>query len=345
MIRFLYQRALKPILFKFSPDFVHDVFVLIGKKCHLWPMKTLIQLFYGRSKAKYINVDGISYRGPVILAAGFDYNAHLSHSLDAVGFAGEEIGSVTAKPCKGNNPPNLKRLIKSKSIQVYKGLKNDGVDTIIQRLAKQTRPNDFVMGISIAKTNNEDCSVLENAIDDYLYSFKRLNETNTGDYYTLNISCPNAFGGETFTRADYLEKLLEKVKSVDCSKPIYIKMPINLDWNEFTGLLDIIVKYKIHGVIIGNLNKKYDEIDYPNEVDQNNYRGGLSGKPCQKRSTDLIRRTRQYCPDLTIIGCGGVITKEDALEKLDAGADLIQLISGMIFNGPHLINDINNQLR
>lgn len=344
MIKWLYKHALKPVMFKFDPDLIHTLFVKIGVACgDIAPLKTVINTIYGEPTGnKTLQVDGITYQGPVLLSAGFDYNAHLSHILFSMGFAGEEVGSVTARPCPGNPPPRLRRLIKSQSIQVYKGLKNDGVDVIIERIKKKNVPQKFVLGISIAKTNDQQNSTQEEGIKDYCYSFRRLNEENVGDFYTINISCPNAFGGEDFAKPDSLRLLLTELKKIPCSKPIYIKMPINKDWGDFQQLLHVIDEMGIQGVVIGNLNKKYEDADYPSEATKE-YRGGLSGKACQKLSNDLIAQTRKHYPQMTIMGCGGVLSADDALEKIRLGADLVQLITGMIFTGPHLMNEINGK--
>jgi dihydroorotate dehydrogenase len=277
----------------------------------------------------------------VLLAAGFDYNAQLAPVLWDIGFAGQEVGSVTAQKCIGNPPPNLKRLIRSQSIQVFKGLKNDGVEEIIKRIKKMDVPSSFVLGVSIAKTNNEECANEDEAIKDYVYSYNRLNEEGVGHFYTINISCPNAFGGEDFAKPEPLRKLLIALKKLASTKPLYFKMPINKSWEDFKELLDLLEQYKVHGVVIGNLNKDYKSIDFQEELPTSEFRGGLSGKPCQKLSNDLIRKTRAAFPAMTIMGCGGVLTVEDAKDKLEAGANLVQMISGMIFNGPHVVNDIN----
>ncbi|MEX0799191.1 MAG: hypothetical protein WD025_07085, partial [Bacteriovoracaceae bacterium] len=255
-----------------------------------------------------------------------------------------EVGSVSAKKCEGNPPPNLRRLIKSKSIQVYKGLRNDGVDTIIKRIKKMSLPEKFVLGISIARTNDVDCADVDKGIEDYLYSYKRLNEEDVGDFYTINISCPNAFGGEDFAWPLLLEKLLKALKTIPSQKPLYFKMPINRSWDEFKELLDILDENEVNGVVIGNLNKNYDEVDFSGEIPPGGYRGGLSGKPCKARSNELIKKTREAFPNMTIFGCGGILEPEDALEKLALGANMVQLITGMIFNGPHLINEINRMV-
>jgi dihydroorotate dehydrogenase len=258
-----------------------------------------------------------------------------------MGFGGAEFGSVTAKPCSGNETPRLTRAKISKSIIVYKGLKNDGVDKVIQRIKHKRIHRDFVNGISIARTNTVECANDAEGIADYTYSLKRLVEENIGRYYTINISCPNAFGGETFANVNRLPKLLESIKSINTDKPIYVKMPINPSWEEFNDLLDIIIGYKLNGVVIGNLNKDYNSLDYRDEAPKE-YRGGLSGKPCRILSNEKIERTRAKFGDkLTIIGVGGILTAEDAIEKFKLGADLVQLVTGMIFEGPHLISEID----
>ena len=344
MINWLYKHALKPVLFKFDPDLVHTMFVKVGVVCgNVSPLKTMIAKIYGEPDLnKPIIVDGLSFKGPVLLSAGFDYNAHLSHILISMGFAGEEVGSVTARPCPGNHPPRLRRLIKSKSIQVYKGLKNDGVEAIISRIKTKKIPAGFILGMSIAKTNDELNSSQPEGIKDYCYSFRRLNEEKIGDFYTINISCPNAFGGEDFAKAASLDVLLTEIKKISCQKPIYIKMPINKSWEEFQGLLEVIVEHHIHGVVIGNLNKNYHDADFPDEATEV-FRGGLSGKPCRELSNQLIKKTRELYPQLTIMGCGGILSADDALEKIELGANLVQLITGMIFSGPQLINEINKE--
>jgi dihydroorotate dehydrogenase len=342
MIKFLYKQVLKPLLFKFDPEWVHNVFVDMGESLGNSSLGRGIisSLYRYKGPDITITIDGITYKSPVMLAAGFDYNGRISHVLDCMSFGGDEIGSVTAKPCPGNPKPRLRRMVKSKSLVVYKGLKNQGVDKIINRLKSFKKPEGFVWGISIAKTNIPEITTLEAGIEDYYYSLKRLTEENMGDFYTLNISCPNVFGGENFADPIRLELLLKKLSDIKHNKPVYAKMPINSSWEEFNQLLEVLDRYGIHGVVIGNLNKNYNEADFPEEAPAE-YRGGLSGKPCFLPSNYLIRKTREnWGKRFTIIGCGGILSAKDAMEKLDAGADLLQLITGMIFEGPHLMKEI-----
>jgi dihydroorotate dehydrogenase subfamily 2 len=348
----LYKRFLKPILFRFDPELVHNAFVLYGQSLR-WqrPKRWFISKIYGyhasKNGGKDISktVDGIRYRIPILLSAGFDYNGKLTNVLPNLAFGGEEVGSVTARACPGNPKPRLRRLPHSQSIIVNKGLRNDGVDRIIQRLKKVKRAAKFVIGVSIARTNDEkSAQSIQAGIDDYAYSFRRLNEEHIGDYYTINISCPNAFGGETFATPENLSKLLPALKAIPCSKPIYVKMPINLSWTEFNELLKIIDQNGLEGVVIGNLNKNYADLDVREEAPKD-YCGGLSGKPCKALSTELIKKTREvYGKRFTIIGVGGIMSVEDAQEKFNAGADLIQLITGMIYEGPGLMKEIAESL-
>ncbi len=338
----MYKKILKPILFLCNPETVHKFFVWFGIFLGSNPITRALTNFIYGYKGKDISktVDGVTYRTPVILSAGFDYNGNLTQILPSLGFGGVEVGSVTARPCHGNQSPTLTRLPNSQAIIVNKGLKNDGVDAIIKRLKNKKRFKNFVIGISIAKTNDKQSADTQEAIKDYCYSFQRLNEENVGDYYTINISCPNAFCGETFTKPDLLEQLLFEIKKIPCTKPIYIKMPINFFWEETKDLLDVIIKYKINGVIFGNLNKNY--LDIPHTPERpSEYRGGISGKPCFHPSNILIEKTKkEYGGKLTIIGCGGIFTPVDAMYKFELGSELIHIITGMIYEGPSLIKRI-----
>ncbi|MCI5108507.1 MAG: quinone-dependent dihydroorotate dehydrogenase [Candidatus Pacebacteria bacterium] len=341
----MYRYVIKPILFLFDPELIHDLFISLGEFLGRFSFTRKITGYIYGNKSHSVVVDGIRYRNPVVLSAGFDYNGRLTEILPYVSFGGVEVGSVTAKSYEGNSKPRLTRLKRSQSILVNKGLKNEGVDAVIKRLGnKERREEDFVIGISVAKTNSKENCDTKEAVSDYIHSLKRLNKENIGDYYAINISCPNAFGGETFTTPELLESLLMEVVKISIEKPVYVKMPINMEWEEFKVLIDIIRKYRLNGVIIGNLNKNYNELVFREEA-PDSYRGGLSGLPCKDRSNDLIEKTRKHVgKDFTIIGCGGIFSVEDAKEKLHKGANILQLITGMIYKGPGLIKNISNNV-
>lgn len=339
----LYRYVLKPILFKFHPDLMHDLFVVIGEAAGKFAVtRKLFVRIYGYHGADISKtVDGIIYRTPVLLSAGFDSDGRLTRILPSLSFGGEEIGSTTAHPCEGNSRPRLTRLIRNKSLIVYKGLRNQGVDALIARFKRTPRVPGFVIGISIARTNDRAAATdVESGVDDYVETFKKLNATNTGDYYTINISCPNSYTGETFIEPKLLAQLLPRLREIPCAKPVYLKMPINIPWEQFSALLDIADENGIQGVIIGNLNKNYGHLAHPQDAPKE-FRGGLSGAPTFKLSNELIRKTREkYGTRFTIIGTGGIFTPLDAMAKFEAGADLIQLVSGMIFEGPGLMKKI-----
>lgn len=341
-----YTRVLRPIFFMCDPEFMHDFMVFWGEVFGaLPPLRWIIDAvwgYHGRDISKV--VDGVRYERPVLLSAGFDTDGRLSLILQSISFGGEEVGSVTARPCEGNARPRLTRLIRNGSLVVWKGLRNHGARVIAERLAhKKTCPpagGGFVVGISVAQTNDEKVSDAESGLEDYYQTFRIMNEKGVGDYYTINISCPNTFGGETFATPELLTRLLTKLSDVSCTKPRYIKMPINLEWDAFNALLKIIDRFGYEGVVIGNLNKNYSALDYPEDAPKK-WRGGLSGRPCFELSNELIRKTREtYGKRFTIIGVGGIFSPEDALAKFRAGADLVQLITGMIFKGPGLIGRI-----
>lgn len=338
----VYEKVLKPLLFSLDPEYVHDLFTDIGEKLGQSRFTRAITswIYNYRGHNASVTVDGLRYRTPIILSAGFDYNARLTTILPSLAFGGVEVGSITARPCAGNDTPRLTRLPRSRSIIVNKGLRNDGVDVIIDRLKKKERIDNFVIGVSIARTNDRKTNGVESGISDYLTSLQKLNQSGVGDYYTINISCPNAFGGETFAEPARLQLLLSALTTVKTTKPIYIKMPINLPWSDLDALLQVIEPFNINGVIIGNLNKDYSSLKIREEA-PTEYRGGLSGSPCFLPSNNLIRKTREkYGRRFTIIGTGGIFSPADAMVKLAAGADLIQLITGMVYRGPSLIKGI-----
>jgi len=340
---FLYRRVLKPILFKIHPDTVHNLFLALGEMMGKFSVtRKLFGFFYDYRGADIgKTIDGIMYRTPILLSAGFDADGRLTRILPSLSFGGEEIGSTTAHPCEGNPRPRMTRLIRNKSIVVFKGLRNRGVDALIKKLQRTPRIPGFVIGISIARTNEQAASTdIEAGIRDYVESFQKLNAAGIGDYYTINISCPNSYTGETFITPEHLARLLSRLREVPCEKPVYLKMPINVSWEQFVALLDIADKNGIQGVIIGNLNKDYSHLKHPEDAPKE-FRGGLSGAPTFKLSNELIKKTREkYGMRFTIIGTGGIFTSDDAMAKFAVGADLIQLVSGMVFEGPGLIHKI-----
>lgn len=344
LIGVLYRNVLKRGLFLFDPERVHDWFTWGGSKLGQnkiarWLTRTA---FDYKNPMLHQEVAGIRFENPVGLSAGFDKDGHFTQILPDVGFGFMQLGSVTAMPYGGNPKPRLYRLKKTGGLIVYYGLKNDGVKAIIARLkgVKQRFPISF----SVAKTNCDATANTDAGIADYCDALRALEKTKLADYYTINVSCPNTFGGEPFTDAKRLDKLLTAIGKLKIKKPIFLKMPINKEWKGFKGLLEIAVKHKITGVIIGNLQKDYKDKSIKDTIPAH-LKGGISGKPCVKLSNSLITKTyKDYGDELVIVGVGGIFDAQDAYDKICRGASLVQLITGMIFQGPQLIGEINEGL-
>lgn len=336
-----YRRIAKPIFFRFDPEAVHDVMTSVGTLLgKTWPTRALTRLafFYQHPKLRQ-TILGITFENPVGLAAGFDKDAHLTDILPDVGFGFEEIGSITGEKCEGNPKPRLWRLPKSKGLVVYYGLKNDGCEAISKRLAGKTFR--IPIGVSIAKTNCCETAKEEVGIADYEKAMRTMKDI--GSYITINISCPNAFGGEPFTEEGKLDRLLTRLDTVPTEKPIFLKMPSDLEFSVVDNLLEVAERHRVHGFICTNLTKKRDTPKIKDSTVPE--KGGISGKVVVDLSDALIEHIyRKTAGKYVIVGCGGVFTAEDAYRKIRKGASLIQLVTGMIFEGPQTIGAINEGL-
>jgi len=340
-----YKKILKRILFHLDPELVHNLFINFGEilGSNILARKlTSIQFDY-KNKILEQEVMGIKLRNPIGLAAGFDYNGRLTQILPSIGFGIESIGSVTYNSYEGNPKPRLKRLPKSLSLLVNKGLKNEGIKKIIKSLKELSF--DIPIGISVAKTNSKETADEKGAIKDYVSSLKLLEKSNLGSYYEINISCPNAFGGEPFTTPKRLQNLLKEIDKLKIKKPTLIKMPIDLETKEIIALCEIAKEHNIQGLIFGNLTKNRDNPIFNKEEISSAGKGSFSGKPTEKRSNELISLLyKRYKKRFTIVGCGGIFSAQDAYEKIKLGASFVQMITGMIYNGPNVISEINHGL-
>lgn len=340
----LYSLA-KKIIFHFDSEKAHDFFTSFGETLgsHKMTKKSISKIFKFQHPSLKQNILGINFQNPIGLAAGFDYDARLTQILPDLGFGFETIGSITLKSYQGNPPPRLARLIKSKSLLVNKGLKNSSTSEIIKKL--KNKKFEFPLGVSVAKTNCKSNSHDNEAIEDYSESFKLLKKSNLGNFYELNISCPNAFGGEDFTTPKKLSRLLKKIDSLKLKKPLFLKMPIDFSENETKNLCEIAEKHNVQGLIFGNLTKNRKNSKFDKKEIKNAGKGNFSGMPTQKKSNQLIKFAyKKYKSRFIIIGCGGVFSAEDAYEKIKLGASLVQLITGLIYEGPSLISEINQGL-
>lgn len=342
--RVLYKRIAKPILFGQDPEAMHDritrLGALLGKS--LFGRSSMAAIFAYHHPVLEQKLWGIHFSNPVGLSAGFDKDARLYPIMKSIGFGFSEIGTVTYDSYAGNPKPRLYRLPQSEGLVVNYGLKSNGVRAVIELL--KTKIRSIPQIISIGRTNSRATASRETGIADYYHCLKELVEARIGDAYEINISCPNTFGGEPFTNTDDLTSLLQKLYSLPVAKPIFLKMPINLPWEDFRKLLDVAITFGVQAVVIGNLNKDRTDKTIKDTI-PDYVKGAVSGKPTWELSNALISRTYKYCGDkIKIIGVGGIFSAEDAYEKIKRGASLVELITGMIYEGPQLIGEINRGL-
>ncbi|HUD03422.1 MAG TPA: quinone-dependent dihydroorotate dehydrogenase [Patescibacteria group bacterium] len=344
-----FKRIVKPILFLFPPDGIHKALVSTGQVLGYIPPARWIFLLFWRYKndpklAQTVN--GIYFVNPVGLSAGFDKNFQLLRVTPSLGFGFEEAGSLTLKASPGNPRPHYHRLKKTGSILVNAGLNNHGVDVLAARLKdyQHIRRQWMPIDISVAKTNSPDTCTDESGVKDYLSSLKKIKKMGIGEQITINISCPNAYGGEPFTTPERLQMLLKEIDNLKLDKPIYIKMPSDKKWPEFKQLLDVVLKHKIAGIKLTNLAKDRKNAKLLDKV-SDDIPGSMSGRPTYAISNELISKTYDYCGDkLTIVGVGGIFSAKEAYEKIKRGATLVELATGMIFEGPMVIGQINEGL-
>ncbi|MBP7821105.1 quinone-dependent dihydroorotate dehydrogenase [Candidatus Saccharibacteria bacterium] len=336
-----YSSVVKRIIFKFDPEKVHDKTITLAKiSGRINPISFLINKAWSyNDQALSQKVDGISYANPIGLAAGWDKNAETIKLMPSLGFGFTEVGSITKDSYAGNDGTRLWRLPKSKSIMVYYGLKNIGVDIIAPRINSQHV--DIPVGTNIARTNSKDCSDDNVSIEDYAYSFRKL--AIIGDYFTVNISCPNTFGGQPFHEKHKLDLLLTKLDSIPTKKPIYLKISPDISMKEREDIAKLTFKHRVNGIICGNASKNHQLTT----IKEKNLPavGGLTGKVIQKLSDELISDMYRLTEGKkTIIGLGGVFTAEDAYTKIKLGASLVQMVTGLIYQGPQVVGQINHDL-
>ncbi|OGL73511.1 hypothetical protein A3D73_00610, partial [Candidatus Uhrbacteria bacterium RIFCSPHIGHO2_02_FULL_60_44] len=272
-----YRRVLKPLFFARDPERVHDLMTATGACMgrHAATRRLARVLFSYAHPSLEQTMFGLRFVNPIGLAAGFDKNAELTDILPDVGFGFAEIGSVTGEPCEGNPKPRLWRLPASQSLLVYYGLKNDGCEAIAARLTG--RRFRIPVGISVAKTNSPATVETAAGIADYVKAFRTVHDV--AGYVTVNISCPNAFGGEPFTDPGKLDLLLAAIDRLAPTKPVFLKLPADLAPGELDALLDVSTSHRVDGYICSNLTKRREnprviERDVPTK-------GGLSGKPTE----------------------------------------------------------------
>ena len=340
----MYKLLVRPILFCFDPEKVHHFTFSVLKIINKIPLvsKLIRRCYQVEHKILERNLFGLTFKNPVGLAAGFDKNAVLYNELANFGFGFVEIGTVTPKRQEGNPKKRLFRLKSDKGIINRMGFNNKGVEAVITQL-KQNK-GQIIIGGNIGKNTD---TLPENYTKDYLECFNALHPYV--DYFVLNVSCPNVGSHAKLTDKDYLEELISEVKKANKKfkdqKPILLKIAPDLNDIQLDEIIELVAITKIDGIIASNTSVSRGGLKVSDERLESIGNGGLSGKPITDKSTKVIRylaeKSKKAFP---IIGVGGIHSAQDALDKIEAGADLVQIYTGFIYEGPALIKKINKAI-
>jgi len=324
---------LRPYIFTLDPEAAHDL-AIKSLKFNFMP-----KIFFQVEDEEMLSTELFKkqLKNPIGLAAGFDKSAEVYNSLFKFGFGFVEVGTITPKSQFGNPKPRVFRLEKDKALINRLGFNNDGIDTVSERLTQNT-PDEF-LGINIGPNKDTKDKVL-----DFLECFKKLNKF--ASYITVNISSPNTTGLRDFHEekllAELLSKLLELKKKNKITCPVALKLSPDIGEDEITNINEIILKFKIDGVVLTNTtNQNRDNLIDPNRKET----GGLSGQPLQKLSSKFIKNFyKSNKGKVPIIGVGGIDSGKSAFEKIAEGATVIQLYTGMVYKGPGVVKDIKKEL-
>ena len=337
---------LKPLLFQLDPETAHNLTIHNLQKAGKLPF--LLRMVAGpklEHPCLHRNFFGLDFPNPIGLAAGLDKNGEVIDEMGAMGFGFVEIGTLTPKPQPGNEKPRSFRLVKDQALINRMGFNNIGADAAAQKLKR--RKTNIIVGANIGKnkvTSNED------AILDYEYCFKALFEH--AHYFVVNVSSPNTPGLRALQDKDALAAILNSLQDINHrqakTKPILLKIAPDLTDEQIEDVIKVVQQTKIQGIVATNTTIARAPLSYTAaEIDRFGA-GGLSGKPLTQRATQVIEKIKSEVGKLhletNIIGVGGIMTAQDALDKLNAGADLIQLYSGFIYRGPALITEIKKAL-
>jgi len=340
----MYKLFIRRFLFLFDPEKIHYfTFSLIRFLCKVPFFSAIFRAMYlVEDKRLERNLFGITFKNPVGLAAGFDKNAVLYNELANFGFGFIEIGTVTPKGQEGNPKKRLFRLKDDQGIINRMGFNNDGLETAIVQLKKNK--GKLIIGGNIGKNTQ---TSPQNYTNDYEECFKGLHPYV--DYFVLNVSCPNVGSHEKLNDKEYLLELILAIQNLNLleptQKPILLKIAPDLNNNQLDEIIEIVAETKIDGIIASNTSTSRSRLKASKKQLQEIGNGGLSGLPIKEKSTRVIK----YLKDTSnkafpIIGVGGIHSAKDALEKIEAGADLVQIYTGFIYEGPGLIKQINKAL-
>ncbi len=342
----MWTYIIRPILFLFPPESAHHLTLNTFKGlCYIPGVKNLIRRLYASSKDTRdpIHLFGLQFKHPVGLAAGLDKDGKYIEALALLGFSHIEIGTVTPRPQAGNPLPRMFRLPLDKALINRMGFNNAGAIAMAARLKNLKKPQDLILGINIGKNKN---TSNEQAWEDYLFCYEQLYPY--ADYFTINISSPNTPGLRGLQDKEPLIFLLSKIQALNQSKPKYkpilLKIAPDLDDQQVAEIKSIVINLHIDGLIMGNTTLDRTSLATTSHELDLMGAGGLSGAPLMAKSTQKLRYLKSLPGSIPLIGIGGILDATSANEKLDAGADLIQVYTGFIYTGPGLVKQICKRL-
>jgi dihydroorotate dehydrogenase len=326
-------RLLRPFFFCLDPERAHHLTIRLLTR--LGP--TLRRVTRRPDTRLQRTVFGVRFPNPVGLAAGFDKNGVALPAWQALGFGFAEVGTITSRAQPGNPKPRIVRFPGQRAIVNRLGFNNEGADAVASRLRRMHQTSAWPhipIGINIGKSR---VTAIEEANADYLLSFERLH--HFGDYFVLNVSSPNTPGLRSLQDHGALGDLIDTIQRRNTSgKPLLVKVAPDLPWSAVEEIVALAVEHQLAGIVATNTTTDHSSLP-PGPTQQ----GGLSGDPLRQRSTEMIRFITERCP-LPVIGVGGISTVDAALEKLDAGASLIQIYTGLVYEGPGLVHRIKRAL-
>ncbi len=349
MISAIYKHLIRPQLFEMDAEKAHDRACDLIKRVQQWDaVREITGLFADNKKeADAVEWQNLRFPGPVGLAAGFDKNATLIPLLQNSSFGFLEIGSITARAASGNPKPRMFRLPDDQAVINRMGLNNAGSEAIVERI--QQLRNDpglkVPLGVNIAKSPTGNLSG-DDAIQDYATSFRLA--APVADYITINISCPNTGDGKSFEDPEPLKKLLKTISGLRefNSVPVLVKISNDITSENLSEIVSISADFGISGFVATNTSTSRDKLKTPWLKLKQMGDGGLSGAPIRDKATELVKGIRELAgPDKLIIGVGGISSGDNAVERLEAGADLVQVYTGLIYEGPMFPAQINARIR
>ncbi|MBN2614644.1 MAG: quinone-dependent dihydroorotate dehydrogenase [Bacteroidales bacterium] len=340
----LYRAVIRPLLFRFDPETIHHLVSFGLKLFFSIPGSKRVLRAYTLPKNKVLQRDlfGIHFDSPVGIAAGFDKNAHLFRQLFPLGFGFIEVGTITPKGQPGNPRPRLFRLPQDRALINRMGFNNFGLEAAIDRLSK--RKSGYPVGGNLGKNT---LTPNDTAVEDYVLLFEKL--FDHVDYFVVNVSCPNISDLKELQDQDALVEILERIQKSNNQKPqrkpVLLKISPDLNNKQLDEVIQIVAQTGIDGVVAVNTSITRDNLNTSSRQVQSIGNGGLSGKPLQKRALEVVRYLSEKSGKaFPIIGVGGIFTPDDALAMLEAGADLIQVYTGFIYEGPFLARRINKAI-